>query len=147
MRTISLFVAALFVALAPPVAAQQKVVIRAPGAPAGLPFSSAVRVGHMLYLSGEVGRVPGTTTLVSGGIAEETRQTLENIKQVLEYAGSSLQNVVKCTVFLADIAEYQSMNAVYREYFSVDPPARSTVAGSGLALGARVEIECMAVAP
>lgn len=147
MRTIPVFLVVLLAALSPTAVAQQKVTVRAPGAAAGLPFSSAVRVGDMLYLSGEVGRVPGTTTLVAGGIVAETRQTLENIKAVLEYAGSSLRNVVKCTVFLADIAEYQSMNAVYREYFSVDPPARSTVAGSGLALGARVEIECTAVVP
>jgi reactive intermediate/imine deaminase len=115
-----------------------------PGALEGLPFSPAVRVGNLLFLSGQIGNRPGTTTLVPGGIAAETRQALENIRSVLEHAGSSLDQVVKCTVFLADIADYQAMNAVYREYFPVDPPARSTVAGSGLALGARVEIECMA---
>ena len=73
--------------------------------------------------------------------------TLENITTVLEYAGSSIEDVFKCTVFLADIAEFQDMNAVYRTFFPENPPARSTVAGSGLALGARVEIECMAIAP
>ncbi len=77
-----------------------------------------------------------------GGIAVETRQTMENIGRVLEYAGSSMDRVVKCTVFLADIAEYQEMNAVYATFFPKDPPARSTVAASGLAFGARVEIEC-----
>jgi reactive intermediate/imine deaminase len=115
-----------------------------PGSLEGLPFSSAVRVGTMVYLSGQVGTVPGTTRLVEGGIAAETRQTLENIRTVLEYAGSSLTEVVKCTVFLADMADYQAMNDAYREFFSSSPPARSALAGSGLALGAQVEIECMA---
>jgi reactive intermediate/imine deaminase len=83
--------------------------------------------------------------VVPGGVGPETRQTLENIKRVLEQAGSSMDRVVKCTVFLQDIADYAAMNQVYATFFPKDPPARSTVAGSGLALGARVEIECMAV--
>ncbi len=124
----------------------EKQSIQMPGSLEGLPFSTAVRVGDVLYLSGQVGTVPGTTELIAGGIVAETRQTLENITSVLEYAGSSIEHVFKCTVFLADIAEFQEMNAVYREFFPQDPPARSTVAGSGLALGARVEIECMALA-
>jgi len=123
----------------------EREVIRAPGALEGLPFSSAVRVGDILYLSGQIGNLPGTRELAAGGVAAETRQALENIKGVLEYAGSGMDRVVKCTVFLADMADYQAVNAVYQEYFSVDPPARSAVAGSGLALGARVEIECMAL--
>ena len=82
-----------------------------------------------------------------GGITPEARQTMENIRTVLEAAGSSLDRVFKCTVFLADISDYSAMNTVYASYFSNNPPARSTVAGSGLALGARVEIECMATAP
>lgn len=109
----------------------------------GFPVSEAVRVGHMLYLSGQI----GTTAeggLVSGGIQPETRQTLENIKTVLEKYGSSLDEVVKCTVFLADIAEWPAMNEVYTTYFTKHKPARSAVAGSGLALSSRVEIECMA---
>jgi reactive intermediate/imine deaminase len=116
-----------------------------PGSLEGLPFSTAVIVDDVLYLSGQVGTVPGTNALIDGGIAAETRQTLENISRVLEYAGSSIDQVFKCTVFLADIAEFQDMNAVYREFFPENPPARSAVAGSGLALDARVEIECMAV--
>jgi reactive intermediate/imine deaminase len=132
--------------LAPAATAQQKEVLRVPGAVAGLPFSPAVRVGDVLYLSGQLGNRIGTRELVPGGIAAETGQTLENIKTVLEAAGSSLDRVFKCTVFLADIADYAAMNDVYARYFTREPPARSTVAGSGLALGARVEIECLALA-
>jgi reactive intermediate/imine deaminase len=109
-----------------------------------LPFSDAVRVGSMLYLSGKIGNIPGTAQLAEGGIAGETRQTMENIKAALEKYGSSLDEVVKCTVFLADIAEWGAMNEVYRTYFPVNPPARSALGSSGLALGARVEIECLA---
>lgn len=119
--------------------------IHVPGSLEGLPFASAVRVDDMLYLSGQIGTLPGTTELIEGGVAAETRQTLRNIQTVLDYAGSSVHDVVKCTVFLVDIADYQEMNLVYRAFFGEDPPARSTVAGSGLALGAKVEIECMAV--
>jgi len=109
-----------------------------------LPFSSAVRVDNTLYLSGNLGNVPGTLELAEGGIQGETRQTMENIKSVLEQFGSSMQDVVKCTVFLADMAEWGAMNEVYRTYFE-NPPARSALGASGLALGARVEIECIAV--
>lgn len=109
-----------------------------------LPFSDAVRVGEMLYLSGQVGNLPGTLQLADGGIAGETRQTMENIKASLERHGSSLDEVVKCTVFLADIGEWGAMNEVYRTYFPTNPPARSALGASGLALGARVEIECLA---
>jgi reactive intermediate/imine deaminase len=121
-------------------------VIQAPGALEGLPFSSAVRVGDVLHLSGQIGNVPGTRDLVPGGVGAETRQTLENIRSVLEHTGSSLDRVFKCTVFLADIADYAAMNEVYAEIFGGHLPARSTVAGSGLALGASVEIECLALA-
>ena len=109
-----------------------------------LPFSDAVRVGNMLYLSGKIGNIPGTPQLAEGGIQGETRQTLENIKASLEKYGSSLSQVVKCTVFLADIAEWGAMNEVYMEYFHTNPPARSALGSSGLALASRVEIECMA---
>lgn len=137
---------ALLLALPVAAAAQEKEVIQVPGSLEGLPFSSAVRVGDLLYLSGQIGTVPGTRELPAGGVGPETRQTLENIRSVLEYAGSSMKRVVKCTVFLADIADYAAMNEVYRTFFPDKPPARSTVAGSGLALGARVEIECIALA-
>jgi reactive intermediate/imine deaminase len=109
-----------------------------------LPFSDAVRVGDMLYLSGKIGNLPGTSQLAAGGIQGETRQTMENIKASLEKYGSSLDEVVKCTVFLADMAEWGAMNEVYVTYFPGDKPARSALGTSGLALGARVEIECLA---
>ena len=109
-----------------------------------LPFSEAVRVGHMLYLSGQIGIDPATSKLAEGGIAAETRQTLENIKSSLEKHGSSMAEVVKCTVYLADINEWAAMNKVYVTYFPSNPPARSALGTSGLALGSRTEIECMA---
>lgn len=110
----------------------------------GYPFSQAVRVDHMLYLSGDLGLPPGSRELVEGGIGPETRQTLDNIKATLEEHGSSLSEVVKCTVFLADMAEWAAMNEVYKTYFPENPPARSALGSSGLALGARTEIECIA---
>lgn len=109
-----------------------------------LPFSSAVRVDNTLYLSGNIGNIPGTMELAEGGIQGETRRTMENIRQVLESFGSSLDKVVKCTVFLADMGEWGAMNEVYRTFFE-NPPARSALGASGLALDARVEIECIAV--
>jgi 2-iminobutanoate/2-iminopropanoate deaminase len=127
----------------PPV---EKKVIQLPGSLPGLPFSSAVQVGSVIYLSGQIGVLPGTRQLVDTGVVKQTQQTLENIKAVLAYAGSSMDRVFKCTVFLTRIADFEQMNGVYATYFPKDPPARSTVAGSGLALGARVEIECLALA-
>lgn len=108
-----------------------------------MPFASAVRVGNMLYLSGEVG-TDSSDKLVPGGIKAETRQALENIKAALERNGSSLDNVVKCTVMLADISEWAAMNSVYSTYFTKHFPARSAFGTTGLALGARMELECMA---
>jgi 2-iminobutanoate/2-iminopropanoate deaminase len=110
----------------------------------GLPFSAAVRVGNTLYLSGQIGNLPGTLDLAPGGIQGQTRQTMENIKQALEHFGSSMDRVVKCTVFLADMNEWEAMNEVYRTYFE-NPPARSALGASGLAMNGRVEIECIAV--
>jgi len=109
-----------------------------------LPFSEAVRVGHMLYLSGQLGFDYSTSKLVEGGIVPETRKTMENIKATLEKHGSSLAQVVKCTVFLADINEWTAMNEVYISFFPSNPPARSALGSSGLAMGARTEIECIA---
>lgn len=111
---------------------------------AGLPFSEAVRVDNLLFLSGQLGR-DRSGRMVPGGIAAETQQTMENIKAALERYGSSLDRVVKATVFLADMDEWAEMNRVYVTYFPNHLPARSALGASGLALGARVEIECIAV--
>ena len=109
------------------------------------PFSEAVRVGNWLILSGQIGRNPETGALPPGGIKAETKQTMENIKRTLEKYGSSLDQVVKCSVMLADISEWSAMNEVYVTYFPDHKPARSAFGTSGLALGARLEIECWAV--
>ncbi len=112
--------------------------------PRPLPFSDAVRVGHMLYLSGQIG-TDSNLAVVPGGIKAETRQTMENIRAILERNGSSLNEVVKCTVMLADINEWGEVNEIYVTYFARDRlPARSALGANGLALGARVEIECWA---
>jgi 2-iminobutanoate/2-iminopropanoate deaminase len=108
------------------------------------PYSTAVRVDNMLYLSGALGIVPGTRALAEGGIQGETRQTLENISASLELFGSSMDRVIKCTVYLADIAEWGAMNEVYMTFFP-NKPARSALGNIGLGLDARIEIECMAV--
>jgi reactive intermediate/imine deaminase len=107
-------------------------------------FSPAVRVGNMLYLSGQIG-TDSANRLVAGGIQAEGRQALNNVKATLERYGSSLDRVVKCTVFLADIKDYDAFNEIYSSYFRARKPARSAMAASGLALNARVEIECLAV--
>jgi reactive intermediate/imine deaminase len=126
--------------------AANKEVFQSASLPRVLPFSSAVRGGDILYVSGNLGNVPGKFELVAGGVAAQTRQALENIRESLAVAGSSLDRVVKCTVFLADMADFQAMNEAYREFFPIDPPARTTVAVKALAMNARVEIECIALA-
>ena len=112
--------------------------------PATLPFSEAVRVGHTLYLSGQIGITPGSMKVVPGGIKEETKQAMENIKTSLEAHGYALKDLVKCTAMLADIGEWAAFNDVYKTFFSGHFPARSAFATNGLALGARVEVECIA---
>ena len=94
---------------------------------------------------GQIGLDPTTQSLVPGGVQAETRQALSNLKQVLLAAGSSLERVVKTTVFLKDMNEFQAMNSVYAEFFPVDPPARSAIAAAGLPKGACVEIETVAI--
>lgn len=111
------------------------------------PFSPAVRVGDVIYLSGQIGTdaAANSNAVVPGGIEAETRQTLNNIKRTVEAVGSSMDKVVKCTVMMADMAEWDRMNVVYREFFTPGKlPARSAFGTSGLALNARVEIECIA---
>lgn len=110
----------------------------------GLPFSEAVRVGDMLYLSGQIG-VDSSRKLVPGGIVPETRQAMENVKAALERHGSSLDHVIKVTVMLTDMSEWAEMNKVYVDYFSKHLPARSSLGVKGLASSARVEIECIAI--
>jgi len=113
--------------------------------PMALPFSDAARVGNILYLSGEIGVDYSTMKVVPGGIKAETKQTLDNIKSTLEKYGSSMDNVFKCTVMIADMKEWPLMNEVYVTYFKKDRlPARSAIGANGLALGAKVEIECLA---
>lgn len=139
----------LAVALTFPLAAQDKPVVQwiAPsGAAASLPFSPAVRVGNLLYLSGQLG-TDSTGKLAPGGVEGETGQALTNIKKLLEANGSSMDHVVKCLVMLADIGEWARMNTVYVTFFPVHKPARSAFGATGLALGARLEIECIAVVP
>ena len=108
------------------------------------PFSEAVRVGKTLYMSGQLGMVPGTPKLIAGGVAAETRQALENTKATLERYSYSLKDVVKCTVLLADIADFTAFNDVYLSFFARPYPARTLMAVKDLAFGARVEIECIA---
>lgn len=107
-------------------------------------FSSAVRVGNVLYLAGQIGS-DSSGRLVPGGLQAEARQALNNIRGVLEHNGSSLDRVVKCTVFLADMKDYAAFNEIYSTYFRARKPARSAMGATGLALNARVEIECIGV--
>lgn len=112
---------------------------------AKLPFSQAVRVGDVLYLSGALGNVPGKLELVPGGMEAEARQTMENIGSVLKENGLTFDDVFKCTVMMADMSKWSDFNQVYVTYFKPDRlPARSAFGANGLALGAQVEVECMA---
>ena len=148
-----LYFAALFAALIPAAQAREPVenadatglrhIVNEDMKKLNLPLSSAVEVDGMLYLSGALGTVAGGG-LAAGGIGPETRQTMENIKSLLASEGLTMDRVVKCTVMLADIKEWPAFNAIYADYFNSNYPARSAFAASGLALGARVEVECMA---
>lgn len=114
-------------------------------APIG-PYSQAIRAGGLIFVAGEKGIDPRTGQIVAGGIAAETRQTLENVKNILDSAGSSIDRAVATTVYLIDITEFAAMNAVYAEYFTVTPPGRTTVGVTSLPAGARVEITVTALA-
>ena len=113
--------------------------------PPGIPLSEAVRVGDTLYLSGQVGIVHGTMNLAPGGLEGETRQTMENIKTSLEAHGYSMNDLVKCLVMLADVSQWATFNDIYKTYFDEPYPARSAFGANGLAIGAQVEVECIAV--
>ncbi len=109
------------------------------------PYSQAIKAGGFVFVAGEKGIDPRTNQMVSGGIAAETRQTLKNVKVILEAAGSSLDLAVASTVYLVDIGDFAAMNAVYAEYFTEKAPGRTTVAVSALPAGARVEITITAL--
>lgn len=122
--------------------------ITSPAAKAAkLPFSQAVRVGDVLYLSGSLGNIPGTLQLVPGGMEAQARQTMDNIGAVLKQNGLSFADIFKCTVMLADMSKWEDFNKIYVTYFNPDRlPARSAFGTNGLALGAEVELECLAYA-
>ena len=123
-----------------------KQVIHTDKAPKAIgPYSQAIRIDSMIYTAGQTALDPATMELVPGGIEEQTRQVLNNLRSVLEAAGSSFEHVVKTTVFLKDMNDFSKMNAVYAEFFGDTPPARSTVAVAGLPKGGIVEIEVVAL--
>jgi 2-iminobutanoate/2-iminopropanoate deaminase len=109
------------------------------------PYSQAIKIGDFVFTSGQIPIDPQTGVFVEGGIAEQTEQVLRNLAEVLRAAGTSLEAVVKTTVFLADMNDFAAMNEVYGRYFSVEPPARSTVQAARLPRDARVEIDAIAV--
>lgn len=125
---------------------EDKKIIHTDKAPQAIgPYSQAVRTESMVYTAGQIGLDPATMEIVSGGVEVETRQVLNNLKQVLEAANSGLNYVIKTTVFLRDMADFPKMNAVYAEFFPENPPARSTVAVVALPKGVAVEIEAIAL--
>lgn len=109
------------------------------------PYSQAVKAGGFVFCSGQIPIDAETGEFVSGGVAEQTEQVLKNLTEVLKAAGSSLENVVKTSVFLADMSDFAAMNEVYGRYFDSNKPARATVQAAGLPRDARVEIDCIAV--
>lgn len=124
-----------------------KKIISTEKAPAAVgPYSQAVHIGNLIYTAGQVGVVPGTKEFAGPDVEAQTRQALENVRAVLEAGGSCLRHVVKTTVFLQDIEDFERMNGVYAEFFPKDPPARSAVQVAALPLGAQVEIEAVAEA-
>jgi 2-iminobutanoate/2-iminopropanoate deaminase len=125
----------------------EKSVVRTEAAPApfqGAPYSQAIRVGELVFVSGQLALRPGDKELSGGTIQEQTEQVLQNLKAILEEAGSGLDRLVKTTVFLADLGDFQGMNEVYAKHVGDRPPARATVEVAGLPSGALVEIEAVA---
>lgn len=114
--------------------------------PTTLPFSELVRVGDLLFLSGQIGNRPGSLELVPGGIEAEARQVMENIRTTLTAHGYTMGHLIKCTVMLADMTDWPAFNEIYRSFFTPPFPARSAFGSNGLALGARVEVECIGAA-
>ena len=112
-----------------------------------MPFSEAVRAGDFLIVSGQIGSLPGKMALAPGGITGQTRQAIENVSSILRRHGATRRDVVECTVFLADMKDWPAFNTVYKEYFKSPFPARSATGASGIALGARVELQCTAYVP
>ena len=127
----------------------EKKVIKTDKAASGkVPLSQAIQIGEWLFCSGQLPIDPITREIVPGGIAEQTRRVLENLKAVCEEAGTSLKNAAKATIFMQDLNELQKMNQVFEEYFGVDdPPARTTIQAAGLIAGARLEIELQVFVP
>jgi len=124
-----------------------KQIVATEKAPAAVgPYSQAVRIGDFVYTAGQLGIVPGSKEFAGPGVEAQTRQALQNLRAVLEAAGSCLEHVIKTTVFLQDMGEFGQMNAVYAEFFPDGPPARSAVEVAALPLGGRVEIEAVAEA-
>lgn len=123
----------------------KKEIIRTENAPKAIgPYNVATRFGDLVFTAGQLGLVPETMELAVGGVEAETRQSLTNLKNVLEAAGTSLENALKTTVYLRDMADFAAMNAVYGEFFAQTPPARTTIQAAGLPKGAAVEIEVVA---
>ena len=124
----------------------KKNVVQTENAPKAIgPYSQAIRTDSMVYTAGQIGLDPVTGELIAGGVEEQTRQVLANLRNVLEAAGSSLENVVKTMVFLKDMNDFPKMNSIYAEFFGENPPARSTVAVAALPKGGLVEIEAVAL--
>ena len=142
----SVFFGAVMLLLALPACAQEAAPAQdaAPAVQAP-PFSPVVVANGTIFLAGHLGRLPGTSDYPAGGIGEETRQTLENIGTTLATVNASHADLVRCQVFLADIADFAEMNAAYRKFFPANPPARTTVAVAGLAANASIEIECTGI--
>ncbi|MBA3881169.1 MAG: RidA family protein [Chthoniobacterales bacterium] len=123
-----------------------KKIVSTTEAPAAVgPYSQAVRVGQMVFTAGQIPLNPQTGQIVSDDIAEQTRQVLNNLSAVLDAENLTVDHIVKTTVFMTDLGEFQTMNEVYASYFGDQPPARSTVQVSALPRGARVEIDCIAI--
>jgi reactive intermediate/imine deaminase len=137
--------------LAAVLGADERRIQRVPSPPLSgraLPFCQSVRYGDLLFVSGQMGHLPGKMELAPGGVSGETRQAMENMREALANQGATFADVLKVTVMLADMDDWPAMNAVYLEYFAADAlPARSAFGASGLALGGRIEIECIARAP